>query len=288
MPELPEVETIAQDLAACLVGEVVSTAEVRWPLILATPGPDEFAKAIRQQTVLDVGRRGKYLLIHLSDYYLVAHLRMTGQLLYHAASESPMREAHEDDRHIHLVLRFVSGSALYYRDIRKFGRFWLVVDPQEVVGHLGPEPFDPSLTEEAFARLLCGHRRHLKGLLLDQTFLAGLGNIYADEALWRAGLAPWRQADTLFEPEAARLLTAIREVLSEAIAARGTTLSDYRDAHNRPGENGPRLSVYGRAGAACARCGGTIQRMILAGRGTWYCPVCQGEAHYARPVSRRG
>lgn len=276
MPELPEVETIARGLRQTLVGQQVADVAVRWERIVASPSVDEFRTRLLGQTILSVGRRGKYLVFGLSADTLIIHLRMTGQLLCAGGHTSAPAVAC-DDPHAHLVLRFTSGAALCYRDVRKFGRFWLVADPAEVLGSLGPEPLDPGLTAERFHAMLLARRRRLKDLLLDQTFLAGLGNIYVDEALWKARLHPRRLGSTLAEEESARLRDAMCAVLRRAIAARGTTLRDYRDAFNTPGSNQDGLAVYGRAGEPCLRCGAAITRDIVAGRGTHICPVCQGE-----------
>ncbi|NLD42084.1 MAG: bifunctional DNA-formamidopyrimidine glycosylase/DNA-(apurinic or apyrimidinic site) lyase [Chloroflexi bacterium] len=276
MPELPEVETIARGLRQTLVGQQVADVAVRWERIVASPSVDEFRTRLLGQTILSVGRRGKYLVFGLSADTLIIHLRMTGQLLCAGWHTSAPAVAC-DDPHAHLMLRFTSGAALCYRDVRKFGRFWLVADPAEVLGTLGPEPLDPGLTAARFHALVHARRRRLKDLLLDQAFLAGLGNIYVDEALWQARLHPRRRGSTLAEEESARLHDAMRAVLRRAIAARGTTLRDYRDAFNAPGSNQDGLAVYGRAGQPCPRCGAAITREVVAGRGTHVCPVCQGE-----------
>lgn len=273
MPELPEVETIARDLRARLVGERVTGVDVRWPGVLEGASPEAFRRALVGQVVCDVGRRGKFLVVALSGGgYVLAHLRMTGQFLLGARCAGER----DEDPHVHLVIGFGSGESLCYRDVRKFGRLYPLEDPDRVLGSLGPEPLDPHLTPASFAARLGRRRRRLKDLLLDQSFLAGLGNIYVDESLWRAQLSPRRIARDLTAGEATRLLRAIRATLASAIVARGTTFSDYRDPQDRPGANRPLLAVYGRAGEPCLRCGAEIVRTVVGGRGTHVCPACQG------------
>jgi len=277
MPELPEVETIARDLQHALTGQQVADVTVLWPRIVASPSPEGFRARLAGQTVRSVGRRAKFLVLGLSSDCLIVHLRMTGQLLIDPDRvRIPVAGACEDP-HVHLALHLRSGRALCYRDVRKFGRFWLVADPSGVLGSLGPEPLDDALTPARLHAMLRKRRRRLKDLLLDQTFLAGLGNIYVDEVLWEARLSPRFLGSAMEEKDSARLQGTIRVVLQRAIAARGTTLRDYRDARGAPGANQDHLIVYGRAGEACPRCGGVIVREVVAGRGTYFCPTCQRE-----------
>jgi formamidopyrimidine-DNA glycosylase len=274
MPELPEVETVVSLLCQCLVGERVAGVEVRWAGSIATPIAPEFARELLGREVLDVGRRGKFVVISLSGAKtLLVHLRMTGQLL--VDSPCPPGERALPDAYTRVVVRLESGRALTFRDTRKFGRLYLVDDPQAVVGHLGPEPLAEGFTARQLLDLLHARPKRLKPLLTDQRTLAGLGNIYVDEALWEAGLHPLRKAHTLSAEEAGRLHEAIRKVLEGAIANMGTTLRDYRTPRDEPGTNQGALRVYGRRGEPCPRCGGTIQRQVVGGRGTYVCPACQ-------------
>ncbi len=277
MPELPEVETIARDLREALAGDRVAAVEVYWPRIVATPSPEAFAERLAGRTVRAVGRRGKFLVLHLDEGALILHLRMTGQLVWDPAGRRGRSGDGGgcEDPHVHVVLRMRSGATVCYRDVRKFGRLYLVGDPESVLGRLGDEPLDPALTPGRFHERLAARRRRLKDLLLDQTVLAGRGNIYVDEALWEARLSPRRAASTLLPEESARLLDALRTVLERSIASRGTTFSDYRDALDRPGSNRRNLAVYGRRGEPCPRCGTPVRRIVVAGRGTHYCPRCQ-------------
>lgn len=270
MPELPEVETYARDLDRLLRGCTFTGARVGWPAQLAGEDPGTFASRLSGRQVRGVSRRGKLLVFQLDDGALVLHLRMSGRPIVAGAGE-PV------DPHAHLVLDLAGGRELRLRDPRKFGRAWLVADPETVLGRLGPEPLDPAFTADAMARRLGARRCRLKPLLLDQEFVAGLGNIYVDESLWAARLHPQRRADEVGRPGALRLHAAIVDVLRRAVAARGSTLRDggYRDLTGNPGEMQGSLAVYGRAGAPCPRCAAPIRRIVVAGRGTHLCPRCQ-------------
>lgn len=284
MPELPEVEVIARDLRGLLVGKRFISVTVYWPGVIAHPPVEEFQKRIPGCAITNVGRRGKYLIIHLVNrekMFLLVHLRMTGRL-FGEKTESPRKE------HTHVIFELRAGEFkgqgksvaedhlwLHYVDPRKFGRFYLVSDPDEVVGSLGPEPLDPDFTSDVLGRALRRHSRRLKPLLLDQHFLAGLGNIYVDEALYAARLHPLRPANSLSMEEVQALHHAIVSVLQRAIANRGTTLSDYRDGQGKPGVNQFYLRVFQREGRPCPRCGTEITRIVVEGRGTYLCPSCQ-------------
>ena len=271
MPELPEVETVARGLRTSLVGRTIVGAEVRWPRSVIPPNPVAFIHRLTDQTVTDVGRRGKWVVIALDGGdALLVHLRMSGRLVLESA-------ACLDDRHLRVLLFLDDGQRLRFSDQRKFGRLVLTADPQEVLGDLGPEPLGDDLTPERLGEMLARRRGRIKPLLLNQRFLAGLGNIYVDEALWRAGVHPLRRADTLTPTEVQRLHRAIRSVLQAAIASGGTTLPDrtYQQADGRAGEFARRLAVYGRAGQPCSRCGATVERIRVGQRGTHFCSRCQ-------------
>src|SRR6476646_5998126 len=273
MPELPEVETTARGLRPRLVGRLVSAAvEMDWPNMLPLNEPAELAAALPGRLVEAVERRGKYLLLRLGGGgAVVLHRKMSGNLLLRPAGTPP-------ERHTHLVLRFDDGSELHFVDPRKFGRIYFFDQDDELASfldaRLGPEPLG-ELTNRQLGERLLARRRRLKSLLLDQSFLAGLGNLYADEALWLARLHPERPSDSLTRAEVARLNQAIREVLEGAIQRRGTSFSDYVDAAGEPGQNQDYLLAYGRAGQPCQRCGTPIERRLIAQRGTWFCPRCQ-------------
>lgn len=272
MPELPEVETVAESLRAHLVGRKITGAAVSWHRTIAQPAADEFVQQIIGRKIRSVTRRGKYVVIEMERGYLLVHLKMSGQLHILPAGE-PLNS------HVRVVLNLDSGQQLRFRDTRKFGRIYLVDNPQDVTAGLGPEPLDKDFTLDEFRRLLARRTGRLKPLLLNQHFLAGLGNIYADEALFAAQLHPLRKADSLTADEQARLYEAIRSVLGSAVAGRGTTLSDggYADASGQPGSYQTRLAVYGRTGQPCLRCDTPVERIVLGGRSAHYCPNCQME-----------
>ncbi len=281
MPELPEVETIRRDLEPVLAGATVAAAELRSPHCLAAAGPADL-RALVGRRVAALGRRGKLLTVDLEPPGAAAafHLRMTGQLLLRAQRDGAL----EADRHTHLVLRFREARTdtreahLYLRDVRRFGRLYVAASPEGL-----PRPAGRDALEGAgdltglLGRLLGGRRAPVKSLLLDQRRLAGLGNIYADEVLFAAGIHPLRPGGSLGEGEVARLAEAIPAVLGEALAARGTTFADYRDARGEPGQYAARLRVYRREGRPCRRCGALIEKTRVGGRPTRYCPSCQPE-----------
>lgn len=274
MPELPEVETVARNLRESgLVGRVVIDVIVRWPRTVDRPSVEELRVRLRGQEIQAIGRRGKFLILSLSaGDSLLVHLRMTGKFLVASAAE-PL------DGHVHVILALDDGRQLRYHDTRKFGRVYLVDEPAEVIGRLGPEPIAADFTAEDLEAMLTQRRRQLKPLLLDQTFLAGLGNIYVNEALWLAGLHPERRSNTLSSDEVNALHEAMRTVLQKGIDNLGTTLGDgisnFYGAGGAPGRNQEELFVHGREGAPCPRCGTSIRRLIVGQRSTYVCPLCQ-------------
>jgi formamidopyrimidine-DNA glycosylase len=271
MPELPEVETVARGLRAALVGRTITDVKVLWTRSVVPPDPSAFARRLTGQTVTGVGRRGKWVVMALSGGdTLLVHLRMSGRLLIES-------EPCLDDRHLRVLIQLDDGRRLSFVDQRKFGRMIVTDDPDQVLGDLGPEPLSDAFTPERFGEMLAQRRGRIKPLLLNQRFLAGLGNIYTDEALWQARIHPLRPANTLTPAEVQRLHQAIQTVLAAAIASGGTTLDDasYRQADGQAGEFASKLAVYGRAEEACPRCGGEIARITVCQRGTHFCPRCQ-------------
>ncbi len=273
MPELPEVETVRRTLQPHLAGRTIAGVHVGvYQRCVATPEVDEFRERLIKSQISGVGRRGKFILLHLSTGDVVTiHLRMTGEV----SIIDPVVPA---DVHVHLWLDLENGKQVRYRDVRKFGRWSLLTGNQYAIfdQSIGPEPLEPELTSEQFTTMLQGRKRILKPLLLDQQFLAGVGNIYADEALYRAGIHPRRRSCDLAADECERLLAEIRLVLSSALEHRGTTLRDYRDGNGEPGENLSRLQIYSRsADDPCHRCGTPIVRELIGQRGTKICPTCQ-------------
>lgn len=274
MPELPEVETVRRGLEEQLVGRVFTGLErLEWPRTIATPSPDVLAERIAGRRVRGVGRRAKLLIIGLDGgEHLVIHLRMTGQVQV-VRGDTPR------DRFERVAFALAGGDELRFSDMRRFGRIALL-NETELASRLdpfGPEPLDDRWQADDFVAMLAGRRSRLKPLLLDQSFLAGLGNIYVDEALHRAGLHPLILAAEVSPARAAALYSAIRAVLAEAIASGGTTFSNYRDAYGQEGDYYDRRRVYGRAGQPCPNCGVAIARIVVAGRGTHFCPACQHE-----------
>ncbi len=273
MPELPEVEHIARGLSALLPGRTVRDASVTWERTVATHSAEGFIQTITGRTFGPVSRRGKFLVLDLPPQTVLIHLRMTGGI--HLCSGP--RDDWEDDAHVHVKLTVDDGGKLYYRDTRKFGRWYLVDDPMEIVGDLGPEPLSADFAAGDLSDILLDHRRQIKPLLLDQKMIAGLGNIYVDEILWTAQIHPVRRSHTLSRSQIERLHRAIRSVLLAAIERGGTTVRDYRDACDQMGAYQHVLCVYGREQEPCPRCGAPIAKLQVAQRGTHICQVCQPE-----------
>ena len=268
MPELPEVETVARDLRGLILGATITGAVTTWPRTLRTHDPEAFDAEIGGRRIEAVGRRGKQLVIALSGgATLTIHLKMTGQLFVVPTGQRP-------DPYVRLTLGLEDGREIRFRDIRKFGRVGLYTGEPESVADYGPEPLDDAFTLARFRARIRARRGRLKPLLLDQAFVAGVGNIYADEALWQARLHPLRSAATLRRPDERRLYGAIRGVLTEAVARRGSSIDDYT-APEGDGSMQERLLVYQRAGEACPRCGRPIRRIVLGGRATHFCSWCQ-------------
>jgi formamidopyrimidine-DNA glycosylase len=264
MPELPEVETIARTLKPHLIGKTIKEADLRWARTLATPSPKKFREQIQGQKVQEVARRAKYFILHLSDFSLLVHLRMSGDLLIKNSTIEP-------EKHDRLILKLSGNTSLIFNDTRKFGRVWLTANPEEVLGRLGPEPLSRDFTPQWLHAALHSKHRQLKPLLLDQTFLAGLGNIYTDEALYRAKLHPLAASDSITAKQAETLHEAIRKVLRAGIRRNGASI----DWVYRGGEFQNYFRVYDREGEACTVCGATIRRIVVGQRGTHFCPKCQ-------------
>ena len=273
MPELPEVETIVADLRPHLVGRTILRAELNFPKIVRHPEPEEFIDAVAGMQIKSVGRRGKYLVFGLTDALeLVVHLGMTGQLRL-VDAVAPL------EKHTHAVFFLDDGRQLRYRDPRRFGRLLLGTEQallsSKKLPLLGPEPIDPEFAADELYRRLHKRRTALKAVLLDQRAIAGVGNIYADEALHKAGLRPDRIARTLSKRSARRLHESLRESLQTAIANRGSSVDTYRDAWGEVGGQQEKLLVYGRTGEPCFTCGRPLSAIRIAGRTTVFCRRCQ-------------
>jgi formamidopyrimidine-DNA glycosylase len=271
MPELPEVETIVRQLrqggpthAASVLGKRIERVTLKWPRHVARPSARVLQRELRGQTVQALGRRGKYLIFQLSSGVLLIHLKMSGDLKLVAPGAA-------GDRHAHTIFHFSDGTALRFSDTRKFGKVFWVAQAEDVTGALGPEPLEPGFTAQRLGDMLAARRRALKPLLLDQTFIAGLGNIYTDEALHLAGLHPLRRSDSLSPAEARALWRSIRRALRSGIRHNGASL----DWVYRGGNFQHHFRVYDRAGKPCLTCGTPIRRIVVGQRGTHYCPQCQ-------------
>jgi formamidopyrimidine-DNA glycosylase len=304
MPELPEVETIRRTLAPGLVGKTIRRVEVRSPKFIVGASPEQFRAATEGATVVGLDRRGKFLIINLKYSEtsagaslltnppdtspgptlpgdIVIHLKMAGQLILCRPGEDlgPTRT-----KHTHVIFHLDDNSELRYLDLRHFGRVYFppggTSDPVlgralRTIAGLGPEPREGGLEWESFRRDLARRQARVKPLLLDQAFVAGLGNIYADECLFRAKVHPLRRASSLTDQEAKDLYQAMFEVIEEAIDRRGTSVRDYVDGEGRPGLFAGELRAYGRTGQPCLRCGAAIQRLVVGGRSSHFCPLCQ-------------
>jgi formamidopyrimidine-DNA glycosylase len=285
VPELPEIETIRRLLSPVLEGRRFEYVEILDPRLTAPIAPIEVAAELEGDRIAALERRGKYLLVRLaSGATLVVHLRMSGSLRHDPAGALP------DDPYRRAVARLDDGSVLAYRDVRRLGK-WALLAPDELSPfldrRLGPEPLDPGFTARKLGARLGGRRTSLKAAILDQRTLAGVGNIYADEALWWARLHPAREAGSLAPDELRALHRAIRRVLEQGIAYQGSTLRDYALPNGAPGAMQREFKVYGRAGEPCERCGTPIEWIRLAGRGTSYCPHCQPLRPGAASAGRR-
>jgi formamidopyrimidine-DNA glycosylase len=271
VPELPEVETVRRALEPVLVGRRIDRAEILDARLTRPDDPARVAAELEGERVAAVERRGKYLIVRLaSGGALLVHLRMTGSFRTGALDE--------EDAYRRAVLRLDDGAGVAYRDVRRFGT-WLLLAADELdpylTTRLGPEPLEDGFTTRVLRERLAGRRAPLKAALLDQRTVAGLGNIYADEALWRARLHPRREAGTLGTAEVRRVHRAVREALEMGVARQGSTLRDYRAPDGTSGSMQDEFKAYGRLGEPCERCGTPIDRIVVGGRGTWYCPRCQ-------------
>lgn len=272
MPELPEVETVRRTLRELVTGKKIDAVTVRLPRIVQKPEPDRFAAALAGQTIRDIGRRGKFLRILTDDLVLVSHLRMEGRYGVFRAEE-PV------ETHTHVIFHFTDGSELRYKDVRQFGTMHLFAKGEDLealpLGKLGAEPLAPDFTLAAFRRMMRRRTGKIKPLLLDQTFIAGIGNIYADEALFRARIHPERAADSLSAAEVRRLHEAIIATLQEAVEAGGSSIKSYVNGQGEMGMFQQQLLVYGRKDQPCPECGKPVVKFVVGGRGTHVCPSCQ-------------
>ncbi len=273
MPELPEVETVRRSLVDLVIGKTVKEVKVNWPKIIKHPLEiEQFQDALNGQTIHELDRRGKFLIFLFDHYSLVSHLRMEGHYRLYKESD-PL------DKHTHVLFRFTDETEMRYLDVRKFGTMHLFAKGTErdllPLAKLGPEPFSNEFTVEYFADRLQKTTRIIKAVLLDQTVVVGLGNIYADEVLFRANIHPEQRANTLTNKEIMILHKEIVQTLDESVQAGGSSVNSYMDAHGMSGTYQKQLLVYGRNGEGCPQCGSIIEKIRAAGRGTHFCPTCQ-------------
>jgi formamidopyrimidine-DNA glycosylase len=286
VPELPEVESVRRRIAPFLEGRRFERVEITDGRLTRPFDPDVVARELEGERVATVDRRGKYLIVRFdSGRALLIHLRMTGSLRYQPRDEGPL----PDDPYRRAVVRLDDGSDVAYRDVRRFGT-WLLLEPGEVEPYLetrlGPEPLGPAFGPNELAERLGARTAPVKAAILDQRTVAGVGNIYADEALWRARVHPLRAAGSLDEAEIRALVDAVRAVLELGIERQGSTLRDYALPDGEAGGMQDEFRVYGRLGEPCERCGTPIERIVVGGRGTWYCPGCQTAP--GKKAGRRG
>ena len=274
MPELPEVETIRQTLKQLVLNKTVKNVKVKWPKIIKRPDDVRlFCQLLQNQTIHDIKRRGKFLKFLFDDYILVSHLRMEGRYGLYNQSEPA-------DKHTHVFFTFKDDTELRYRDVRKFGTMHLFEKGTEDIklplSQLGVEPFSQEFTSAYLKQKLKQTERRIKVVLLDQKVIAGLGNIYVDEALFRSGIHPERKANSLTTEEIKVLHQEIIATLQEAVAKGGSTVRSYVNTEGQIGMFQLELFVYAKKGEPCQRCGTMIEKIVVGGRGTHYCPLCQG------------
>lgn len=273
MPELPEVETIKRTLESLVIGKEIQNVSVFWPKIVKQPEEvNQFKDALKGQSFLEMGRRGKFLIFYTDDYALVSHLRMEGKYGLFSSTD-PI------EKHTHVIFHFTDGTELRYKDVRKFGTMHLFAKGTEFDGlplsHLGPEPFSKEFTLEFLKEKLSSSNRKIKPFLLDQTVVVGLGNIYVDESLFRSGIHPERLASSLTKQEITALHQEIIATLNEAVEKGGSTIRSYVNSQGQIGMFQLELFVYGRKAEPCQKCGTELHKIIVGGRGTHFCPECQ-------------
>lgn len=274
MPELPEVETITKTLRRFVCGQTIEQVNIYWPNIIKSPSIEQFSDAVVGQEIHDVTRHGKFLLFILDDYVLVSHLRMEGKY-------SVDTKRAEMKKHTHVVFDFESSEQLRYNDVRKFGTMHLFEKGTELtqkpLNQLGPDPFETTFTQEYLYERLQRTTRAIKNVLLDQTVVAGLGNIYVDETLHLAQIHPLTQANTLTKEEVKRIQEVSIQVLKQAIQQGGTTIRSYVNGLGEMGMFQQELHVYGQEDKPCTTCGESITKIKVGGRGTHFCISCQPE-----------
>ncbi len=268
MPELPEVETIKNELLPHVLNRTIQSVNVYWDKMVKQPSVKEFRSQVSGQKITGLSRRGKYLFFHLSGgNVLIMHMKMTGSLLVNPS----------DTRFTRAILHLDNGTAIHFWDPRKFGKMWLDKDTKAVQSQLGPEPLDESFTMGTLSNILEKRNAPVKAVLLDQAIIAGIGNMYADEALFEAKIHPAKPARTLSKEEVKRLYLAIQLVLRKALEKKGASVRNYIRPDGTPGRAHDEFNVAHGVGKNCPRCGTPIKRIVVRGRGTYFCPKCQPE-----------
>lgn len=277
MPELPEVESVKRGLNEIVKGEKVVGVSVYWPRIIESPEVEKFTNQLKDQTIEKVARRGKFLLFYFSEDVLISHLRMEGK--YELVKRTSFGEMMPKTKHTHVVFHLENGAELRYLDVRKFGRMSLVPRGEEFehksLAKLGPEPVKEDFHFEDMQAFLKRRTKAIKGVLLDQQMVVGVGNIYADEILFQAKIHPTKPANQLTTKEEVRLHVAVMHILDEAVENGGTTIRTYQNAFGEAGTHQERLKMYGKEGELCPVCQTKIEKIKVAGRGTHFCPSCQ-------------
>lgn len=273
MPELPEVETVKQTLKRLVQNKTIQRVEVFWPNIIKLPDDvEEFKFKAQEQTIMDIHRKGKFILFELTDYMLISHLRMEGKYSVHSSGE-PVK------KHTHVIFTFTDGEELRYNDVRKFGTMHIINKGEELtqkpLNQLGPDPFDKEFTFDYFYKKLHKTDRVVKSALLDQTIVAGLGNIYVDETLFKAQVSPLKKANKLTKKEVMAIQEEAKTILQHAIELGGTTIRSYVNSSGEMGMFQQTLHVYGQENNPCINCGKPIVKMKIGGRGTHVCMNCQ-------------
>lgn len=273
MPELPEVETIRGTLERLVLNKTIEDITVHWPKIIKHPDDtDEFRTLLHGETIEKISRRGKFLLFYLTDYVLVSHLRMEGKYRVVPSTE-------EIDKHTHVIFHFTDGTDMRYHDVRKFGTMHVFPKGKEStvkpLNQLGPDPFEKKYTVDYMQKKLAKTTRMIKAVLLDQTVVAGLGNIYVDEVLFLSRIHPEKRANKLTKQEVKMIWKNAHLVLEKAVEQGGTTIRSYVDGEGEMGMFQQQLYAYGQDGEPCQHCGTEIEKLKVAGRGTHICPSCQ-------------
>lgn len=264
MPELPEVEVIVRELKECLPGEELSNIRIEWHKTFV----NDVNEPPIGRKIIDIDRKGKYIIFCLDQYYLITHLRMTGQFIVNTTNSF-------EQKHLRVKFNFKSGLNLLYYDARKFGRIYFTQDLNKIFKNIGIDALDPELTKEKFFRLISNRNSIIKSYLLNQKFIAGIGNIYCDESLFKAGIHPGRKINKISKENIFKLNDSIHDTLISSMKNMGTTISDYKTTGGGFGNNQNYLHVYNREGEPCFICNSIINKIRLAGRGTYFCPNCQ-------------